>query len=131
MCNNEYKCKVTINSQGDGWQDEQRTDGEFTNDGTRVQLKYKLDGDNCILTFDGKTVTQQRAGENNLSLTFREGESCECTLTSGGMNGSFEIFTDEIKYTVNENNFKLFLKYSSGGDREKINLKLTAEKIGG
>ena len=131
MCNNEYKCKVAINSQGDGWQDGQCTDGQLSSDGKRVQLKYKLDGDNCVLTFDGKTVTQTRAGENNLSLTFREGERTHCTLTSGGMNGSFEIFTDEIKSSVDKNNFKLFLKYSSGNDREKINLTLTAEKIGG
>ena len=131
MCNNEYKCKVTINSQGDGWQDKKTADGRLSSDGKRVQLKYKLDGDTCVLTFDGKTVTQTREGENNISLTFREGESTACTLTSGGMNGSFEIFTDEIKSSVDENNFKLILKYSSGIDREKINLTLTAEKIGG
>ncbi|MDE7306969.1 MAG: hypothetical protein K2N33_06225, partial [Clostridia bacterium] len=66
-----------------------------------------------------------------ISLTFCKGERTQCTLTSGGMSGSFENFTDEKKFTEDKNGFKLFLKYSSGGDREKIKLTLTAEKIGG
>lgn len=131
MCNNRYNCRITIVPQGDGRQDEERTDGRLSSDGKLTWLKYALDGDDCILTYDGRTVTQTRAGENNLSLTFRKGERTECTLASGGMRGSFEIFTDEINFTEDKNGFKLFLKYSVGGDCEKTKLLLTAEKIGG
>ena len=131
MCNNQYKCRVTINSQSESFNDEKQTEGRFTSDGEGVRLSYKLDGDDCVLTADGKTITQTRTGANNIRLTFRKGERTQCILTSGGMSGSFEIFTDEIKFTEDKNGFKLFLKYLSGGDREKIKLTLTAEKIGG
>ncbi len=126
---NGAACKVTVRSRGEGWQDEKITDGEYCFDGETAVLKYKLDEDDCLLTSDGKAVFQTREGAQNISLSFRKGERTQCTFGTGELSGSFEIFTDEIKFDSVDGGFKLFLEYTGGGG--KIKLSLTAEKIGG
>lgn len=126
MCYNE-KVKVNINSCGGGWSDEKITEGVLTvADSGEISLAYALDGDSCNLTVKDGKVTQTRRGEQCVNVTFIKGLSTQCTVGSGGLSGSYEVFTRKLEYVSGKGGFRLSLEYLSGSDKELIRLTLTA-----
>lgn len=128
MCYNE--CKVNIRSVGNGWTDTKLTDGKFSEADGTVRINYLLDGDECRLTVEGKKVTQERRGGQYVKINFEEGKKTECVIGSGGLTGSFEIFTRSIRFISGKGGYKLSLEYINGSDKEPIKLDFTAVKKG-
>ena len=122
--------KVNISSVGNGWTDEKSTEGEVTEADGAVIIRYTLDGDECVLTVNGNTVTQERRGEQCVKISFKEGESTQCVIGSGGLSGSYEIFTRSINFFLGKGGYKLSLEYLNGSEKEPIKLLLTAVKKG-
>lgn len=122
--------KVKISSVGNGWTDEKTTEGEIIESDGGVCIKYRLDGDECVLTVKDKTVTQDRHGEQCVKISFKEGERTQCVIGSGGLAGSYEVFTSSIIFFSGKGGYKLSLEYLNGSDKEPIKLLLTAVKKG-
>ena len=122
--------RINIRSVGNGWTDNKLTEGEVTETKSGVIVKYPLDGDECILTVDGGKVTQQRTGGQFVKITFEEGAKTQCTIGSGGLSGSYEIFTRSLKFISGKGGYKLSLEYLNGSEGEIIKLTLTAVKKG-
>lgn len=128
MCYNiTAECRINIKSSGNGWRDETESEGflSITGDGA-VSLEYGIRGDKCLLTAGGGRVVQERNGDQNLTLTFIEGERTSCVIGRGGLRGSFEIYTKSIELKQGKGGIKLALAYISGADGEEIHLTLTA-----
>lgn len=119
------RCRVTV--FGVVQEAKYISDGEleFTDGG--FELKYFVDGDNCTLCYDGKTLCQSRRGEVSLDLTFEEGRETNCTLGEGGLCGEFTIFTKDISVEKTDGKLNIKLKYDCGG--ETNNFYLTAENF--
>ena len=126
MCYNNIGVKVTINSCGGNWKDSRSADGVFTRTQDGCSVKYSLDGDECVLTVNGGTVTQERLGVQRVNITFEQGKTTQCTIGSGGLSGGFEVFTRKLETLYGKGGFKVSLEYESGADKEIINLTLTA-----
>ena len=121
---------VNISSGGNGLTEEKTAEGEVTEADGAVRVKYNLDGDECVLTVKDKTVTQERRGEQCVKISFKEGERTQCVIGSGGLIGSYEVFTQSIKFLSGKGGYKLSLEYLNGSDKEPIKLLLTAVKKG-
>ena len=128
MCYNE-NVKVNIDSCGRGWTDKKTADGLLTEDKDGVKLFYEIDGDECTLTYKNGKAVQKRQGEQFVEIAFEQGQRTSCTVGSGGLSGSYEVFTNKLNFVSGKGGFKLSLEYTSGTDRELIKLTLTAVKI--
>lgn len=126
MCYNISSVRVTVNSHGANWKDSKSSEGEFSLTDSGCMLNYSLDGDKCVLTVNGETVTQERRGEQNVSISFERGKTTQCTIGNGGLSGGYEIFTRNIEIFYGKGGFKISLEYESGSEKEIINLSLTA-----
>ncbi len=119
----EMDCKITL-SNGDA--------GVFTSDGTceitqnGFVLVYTLDGDGCVLTYDGSSLKQKRRGETPMTLVFKENAVTECTLGGAGLIGSFAVYTRRLKAVCGDGGASVSLLYECAG--ETVSLEITADK---
>lgn len=103
------------------------SEGELTFCGGGFELKYFLDGDNCLLNYDGETLRQVRRGSVALKLIFKSGQETVCTLGEGNLSGEFTIFTNKLSVEITDGGIDLRITYDCGGESNR--LFLTAEKI--
>lgn len=96
---------------------------EYADAGFR--LSYGLDGDNCLLVYDGKKLYESRRGSLCLEMTFSAGEKTTCTLSDGAAEGSFPLFTHSLAVTENPNGFEISVRYDFSG--EITELKITVK----
>lgn len=90
------KCKITF----DNGQNIFFADGELDFYKDAFNLSYTLEGDECILSYRDKILTQKRSGEANLFLVFEEGKETLCTLGEGGSEGCFPLFTEKLSVNI-------------------------------
>ena len=117
-------CKVLI----DGAEDAGKvvSEGDLTVDERGFTLAYTIDGDNCLLTGRGGTVTQSRRGSLNTDATFVKGRRTAFVLSGGELSGEIPLITRSMEVSV-QGGLKLNIEYELGG--AKINLRLTADYI--
>ena len=66
-------------------------------------------------------------------MTFKKGEKTQCFLGSGGFEGAFTVFTDNLQYSVYDTGalriFKLSIDYTLGEQKTEIvfSAKLTSK----
>ncbi len=124
MCYNN--CKIKIESCIDGCVNIVSATGTVDRTRSEVRFYYKLDGDECKLAVNACQAEQSRRGEQNIQMTFREGEQTECSLASGGFSGKFTVFTHKLIFCDGDV-CKLFICYSLG--EQKTELNFSAEEI--
>lgn len=114
------KCKVRISSSGSNWKDNVLSLGEFNENGGRITVSYKINGDKCELVYSDKKAVQKRSGEQNVEMTFSAGETTFCSLGSGSFCGGFDIFTNSVVFDKKDNGFEILLDYMSGDENIKL-----------
>ena len=127
MCyNNNWS--IEIKTCIDGVSDTVSTRGKLISAPSGYSFDYNLDGDECTLCLTGDKVVQTRRGEQNIKITFQEGETTECILESGGFCGTITVFTEHLQHTVcsidkrfgSVQIFTLTIVYTLGEQRVKI-----------
>lgn len=98
---------------------------EYSADG--FDIHYFIEGDRCVLSSRGTTVTQSRRGSVNSDITFSKNSETVCMLLSGELTGSIPIKTVELHAARMEKGAAVEIVYFLGGG--KINLNLTAEWV--
>ena len=135
MCYNDFigkkatNCKVTIISSSAGFESRVTSDGLLKIQPTGCEVNYSLDGDFCTLAVKDNVVTQKRTGGQNILMTFSQGETSVCEIGTGGLCGSFEIFTENLKFTKGKGGVKISLEYISRADGEKMHLTFIAALV--
>lgn len=123
MCYNK-NCRIEIISLIDGESSTISTMGKATKTSSGFCFDYALDGDECTITVADNKVVQSRRGEQNIELTFKRGEETQCFLSSGGFEGTFTVFTNNLQYSVCEVDalqiFKLSIGYILGEQKTEI-----------
>ncbi len=98
---------------------------EYTDVG--FDIDYSIDGDRCVLSSRGTTVTQSRRGAVNNDITFSENSETVCMLLSGELTGSIPVKTVELYVERTEKGAAVKIIYFLGGG--KIRLNLSAELL--
>ncbi len=135
MCYNDFKdkkalrCRVKITSFGNGWESSVTSDGDIIFSDLAAVVNYEIDGDKCTLVYRDGLLEQRRNGSQNLHVTFREGSVTSLEIGSGGVCGSYRVYTKNIKYLSGKGGIRLTLGYESGEDREGITLVFTAALV--
>lgn len=75
---------------------------------------YKIDGDDCRLTYDGGRLIQKREGSLCLSLEFIEGRETAAEL-GGEVKGFIPLYCKELKIT-RDGDIGVYLRYDLGGE---------------
>lgn len=135
-------CAVRIFSFTDGVKTVYQSKGEYTVGDTETEIRYRQDCSRVSLKIgrDG-SVYMRRTGDCFLELPFRKGVLTTGTLGpdetfekgEGVKKGNMPLYTEEIKYTVSEDekSVSLYLKYIfrfDGGDRKcMVRVTATAE----
>lgn len=119
-------CNLIILSKGKEWQDRRNVVGEVDIGRDTLLLNYSLDGDSCSLKLKNGKVEQYRKGLQSIHIEFKKNEFTKCVIGDDGLCGSYQIFTKNLDFKIYTNGFKIMLEYESGGDKENINLVLTA-----
>lgn len=120
------KCKILINSSGEGWDDSLQDVGEFIKTEKGCEIHYKIADDECLICIEENTVTQTRRGDTNVDISFRMGKTTQCKISTGGFSGGYAVFTEELSYSLKKGGLRLKITYLNGDDKERINLTFTA-----
>jgi hypothetical protein len=120
------KCKLTIASHGNGWSDKVTDVGQMNIEDGVATVNYKIDGDLCNLTISEEFVEQERKGENNIKISFRQGEKTLCIIGDDELRGGYSVFTKTLTSKVGTLGCNVSLNYISGNDNEEINLTIRA-----
>ena len=122
--------KINISSVIDGFEELKTAEGEVVQAGEKVTFKYGLDGDECLISVNCGKAVYERSGEQCVKINFEEGVKTLCEIGSGGFYGSFEIYTQSLKFISGKGGYKLSLEYLNGNENQLIKLTLTAVKKG-
>ena len=71
------KVKINIHTAADCGEQNFRTCGELEFSEFGFSVSYRLDGDDCILEFNGVRAVQRRSGRLTFIMEFAEGEETE------------------------------------------------------
>ncbi len=104
---------LTIASEGANYSEEITVPAEIDALGGAVRVAYYLDGDKCLLTVAGDTVTQYRKGGIDTVLKFVAGAETPCTVSSGGLETHFSAYTERLLYKETVGGFTLDIRYKS------------------
>jgi hypothetical protein len=119
------KAKLTIKSQGSGWQDcVVDNNADMTIDGSGVAIDYVINGDKCTLLATPEFTMQTRTGSLNTTIKFVPSKQGFCKFSDGQLQGEYKITVQSYKFTYGEMGCSLVMTYLSGDDEEKINLRL-------
>ena len=121
------KVKIKIKSNIGGGESVFRTHGTLTFTPGGFSAEYRLDGDNCLIEYDGLNAVQRRSGHLTFIMQFSRGERTECVLLEGGTKFSFPIFTQSLSASVSEEGCTLRLVYLQGEERERTEVLFSAE----
>lgn len=100
--------------------------GKLTVYSDGFKLNYLLDGDECVMTCKGQTITQKRSGSLNTEITFIPNQKTQCILSDGALRGTVPVYTKNAVCVSGSNGVKVSLDYLLDGERK--NLSLTAIK---
>lgn len=115
------KCKVKLLSGFDG-----ATfviDGEVTELADGIEVKYTLDGDECVLRFSGKAALYTRRGGVGLYMRLVAGERTECTVGAEGFTGDVPVYCEKACLKETDGGYEINLSYIFCG--EKTDMKVT------
>ena len=124
----KMKVKINIHTAADCGEQNFRTHGELEFSEFGFSVSYRLDGDDCILEFDGVRAVQRRSGRLTFIMEFGEGEETECVLSEGGAKFVFPVFTETLGASISEEGCTLSLDYLQGEERERTELVFIAER---
>lgn len=116
-------CKVIVSS-GSGRGGAFSSQGKLQIEENGFCLNYKIEGDSCSLSYDGKTLMQKRSGNVCIEMSFVKGEQTECLIGEGGLSGSMPVFTNSLSVVSGKGGVKVKINYDCGGER--VDLILTA-----
>ena len=87
-------------------------------------LEYFYCGDCCSIAYDGKSLTQSRAGTTNLKIEVIEHKNTLCTLSECGGVGEIPVFTKSLRVWDTPAGKMIKIVYNLGG--EDIRLEISA-----
>lgn len=91
-----------------------------------ARIYYQLDGDDCTLFLSSERAEQVRRGSVDLRLTFVMNSKTACIIGDDALRGGYEIFTTRLDCIAKSMGVDARIEYLSGGDRERVNLKIRA-----
>ena len=98
-------------------------------EGSLVSIYYELGGDECTLILSPVRAEQVRKGGVNIKISFAEGAKTACILGEEDLRGDYAVYTESYECIVGAKGVSARIKYRSGDDGEKINLKVRALAI--
>lgn len=120
-----YNCKVTVSSGAEA--KKHMSSGVLTAEENGFTLLYSIDGDNCVLSYNGSVLTQKRTGAFQTEISFCEGTETECGFSDSGFSGKLPVICERLEVISGKLGVNIKIKYDCGG--EGMNLILTAAKI--
>lgn len=122
---NCLNCKITVKSEGNGWREEVKSDGFITFYKDGFSAVYEIDGDRAEFKYSDGKCRQKRSGDQNIFIEFKEGAHTTLEISSSGLSGKYEIYTERLKYLIGKGGVKVSLNYISG-EEERIYLTFCA-----
>ncbi len=122
------KVKINIFSNIGGEQRTFRTHGELSASKGGFRVSYRLDGDDCLMEYDGARAVQRRSGNMTYVISFCEGERTECVLSEGGRSFSFPVLTKTLGASFSREGCSLSLAYVQGDEGEVAEMLFVAER---
>ncbi len=119
-------CRLTINSQGNGWKNDVVCPARLEVGEGTARIVYQLEGDDCSFSFSNGRAEQVRKGGVNVRISFVQGSKTVCVLGDENLRGGYGVFTQKLSCVVKPHGVTAVIEYLSGDDREKITVKLRA-----
>lgn len=123
--NNSLNCKITVKSEGNGWRQEVKSGGFITFFKDGFSAVYEIDGDRAEFKYSDGKCRQKRTGDQNIFIEFEESARTFLEISSSGLSGKYEIYTERLKYITGKGGVKVSLYYNSGKE-ERIFLTFCA-----
>lgn len=122
------KVKINIVSLVCGEEHTYRTHGEFELTQGGFAVRYRFDGDDCVLEAEGEKIVQRRSGGLTFVMQFVPGSSTECVLSEGGNKFVFPVYTEVSGVSVTDEGCTVSLQYLQGEERERTSVLFIAER---
>lgn len=119
-------CRLSIISRGKGWESNILQSAKMEVGEGFARIYYQLDGDDCTLFLSSDRAEQVRRGSVDLRLTFVANSKTACIIGDDALRGGYEIFTTRLDCIAKSMGVDARIEYLSGGDRERVNLKIRA-----
>ncbi len=124
-------CRLSISSRGDGWTSDNVLRASMEISDNFATVAYKLEGDDCLLTLSPERAEQVRRGGADIKLSFVPNAKTVCVIGDEALRGGYEIFCTRLSVLINRRGVAAEIEYLSGGDGEKINVKIRAVALSG
>ena len=120
-------CEVIISSSATEKEEGlTRAKGALTQTANGFEIAYALDGDDCKITYDGKTLKQIRSGATPMEISFVKKEHTKCVLTCAGGAGEIPVYTYVLNVAEVPAYKRIEIVYDLGD--MNIRLEITAVK---
>ena len=123
-------CSFIIHSSVDGVESAVTRKGtiEFC-DNQSVRLSYDEENARVCIALEKGLAVVDRAGDYTLHLILRQGKIEAGSLGLNGSDGNISVQTHRVKYSLEQNVFKLSLGYDLlfGEERQKMQLNLRVQ----
>lgn len=84
-------------------------------------LTYNLDGDGCLLEYDGRSVSQSRKGKINYFVKFTGGKKCSFEFTEGAYSFSRDINVFKAQADIKDLGCEISVTYADcGADGKEV-----------
>ncbi len=119
---------LTIRTTVDGTESRFSCKAEMEFTSLSAVLRYVEENAQVTITVNESGATIERRGDYSMRLSLRERERTQGVLSIGGNEGSIDVETERIAYSLNKKSLLLQLHYTLhfGSERQRMRLMIKA-----
>ncbi len=121
---------LTISTTVDGEESRLSCNAEMECTALSAVLRYRDENAEVSIFVNGSEAVVDRKGDYGLYLPLKESERTVGTLSVMGNEGSVEIFTDRLAYSIRKNTLLMQLQYTLyfGSEKQEMRLRIHAKQ---
>ena len=121
---------LTISTTVDGTETQLSCNAEMESTLTSATLRYRDENAEVLIFVNGSKAVLQRKGDYGLYLPLEENTQTVGTLSIGGNEGSVEIYTSRLGYSIRKNTLLMQLHYTLnfGNEKQEMRLRIHARQ---
>ena len=121
---------LTISTTVDGEESRYSCNAEMEYTALSALLRYRDQNAEVTVSVSGNGAVVERKGDYGLYLPLKENERTTGTLSVAGNEGSVEIYTERLAYTIRKNTLLMQIHYALyfGSEKQEMRLRIHAKQ---
>ena len=121
---------LTISTTVDGEESRYSCNAKMEYTALSALLRYRDQNAEVTVSVSENGATVERNGDYGLYLPLKENERTIGTLSIAGNEGSVEIYTEKLAYTIRKNTLLMQIHYTLcfGGEKQEMRLRIHAKQ---